>query len=284
MQILTRPEEVAGLCRSWHAAGDDIALVPTMGYYHAGHEDLMRHGRGLARRLVVSLFVNPAQFGPNEDLDAYPRDAGRDAEIAARHGADLLFMPEPASMYADDHATWVEVPGLASGLCGKSRPGHFRGVCTVVLKLFNITAADYAVFGLKDWQQQAIIRRMARDLNLPVRIETRPIVREPDGLALSSRNVYLEPEERAAAPAIWRGLCMARDLAQAGESDARVLKKAVDAFLRDRLPGSRVDYLEVVHPDSLEVLESAAGPALMACAVYLGKTRLLDNILLRREA
>lgn len=284
MQILTKPEEVAALCRSWHAAGEDIALVPTMGYYHAGHEDLMRHGRKLARRLVVSLFVNPTQFGPNEDFAAYPRDAVRDAEIARGHGADLLFMPEPAGMYAADHATWVEAPELAAGLCGKSRPGHFRGVCTVVLKLFNITGADYAVFGLKDWQQQAIIRRMARDLNLPVRIETRPIVREPDGLALSSRNVYLAPEERAAAPAIWQGLCAARDLAAAGEVNVGVLKKAMTDLLASRLPQGRIDYLEVVHPDSLEVLESAHGPALMACAVYLGKTRLLDNIILRSEA
>ena len=159
MQILTNPQELAAQCRAWHAQGEDIALVPTMGYYHAGHEDLMVHARGLAKRLVVSLFVNPAQFGPGEDLEAYPRNAERDAAIAESRGADVLFMPEPGSMYAPDHATWVEVPELAKGLCGQSRPIHFRGVCTVVLKLFMLTRADVAVFGQKDWQQQAIIRR-----------------------------------------------------------------------------------------------------------------------------
>ena len=156
MQILTTPHELEAQCRAWRKAGDDIALVPTMGYYHAGHEDLMTHARGLARRLVVSLFVNPTQFGPGEDLEAYPRDPERDAAIAAAHGADVLFRPEPGLMYAPDHATWVEVPELAKGLCGQTRPVHFRGVCTVVLKLFLLTGADVAVFGQKDWQQQAI--------------------------------------------------------------------------------------------------------------------------------
>ena len=156
MQIFTNPQDLAAQCRSWHAAGEDIALVPTMGYYHAGHEALMDQGRGLAKRLVVSLFVNPTQFGPNEDLSAYPRDIERDTQIAAAHGADAIFIPEPASMYAEDHATWVEVPDLSRIMCGLSRPTHFRGVCTVVLKLFMITQADVAVFGQKDWQQQAL--------------------------------------------------------------------------------------------------------------------------------
>ena len=278
MQIFDKAEDLAAQCRAWHAAGEDIALVPTMGYYHAGHEDLIAHGRGLARRLVVSLFVNPAQFGPGEDLAAYPRDIERDAAIAERLGADALFTPEPAAMYADDHATWVEVPDLAAGLCGRSRPGHFRGVCTVVLKLFNITGADHAVFGLKDWQQQAIIRRMARDLNLPVRIVSRPIVREPDGLALSSRNVYLTPEERAQAPQIRQALLAARSLAKAGERDAGALRRAALEHLERHLPLGRPDYLEIVHPDSLKPLESLDDAALMACAVQLGKARLIDNI------
>ena len=218
MQIFTNPQDLAAQCRSWHAAGEDIALVPTMGYYHAGHEALMDQGRGLAKRLVVSLFVNPTQFGPNEDLSAYPRDIERDTQIAAAHGADAIFIPEPASMYAEDHATWVEVPDLSRIMCGLSRPTHFRGVCTVVLKLFMITQADVAVFGQKDWQQQAILRRMVRDLNVPVRIETCPIVREEDGLALSSRNVYLTEEERRQAPWIHRGLQLARDMAQKGQT------------------------------------------------------------------
>ncbi|WP_297671853.1 pantoate--beta-alanine ligase [uncultured Desulfovibrio sp.] len=281
MQIFTSPQELAAQCRAWHAAGEDIALVPTMGYYHAGHEDLMAHGRTLARRLVVSLFVNPAQFGPGEDLEAYPRDAERDSAIAARHGADALFMPEPASMYAPDHATWVEVPELAKGLCGASRPVHFRGVCTVVLKLFLLTQADVAVFGQKDWQQQAILRRMARDLNVPVRIETRETVREPDGLALSSRNVYLTPEERAQAPEIRKGLLYAQKLAREGETGVNLLREAVLRRWAERLPLGRLDYLSIVHPESLAPLDDVTGPALMACAVRMGRARLIDNILLR---
>lgn len=157
MQIFTNPQELAAQCKAWHRAGDDIALVPTMGYYHQGHEDLMAFARTQAKRLVVSLFVNPTQFGPGEDLEAYPRNAERDADIARSHGADALFMPQPETMYATDHATWVEVPELSRGLCGLTRPVHFRGVCTVVLKLFMLTGADVAVFGQKDWQQQAIL-------------------------------------------------------------------------------------------------------------------------------
>ena len=281
MLIFTDPQALAAQCRAWHEAGDDIALVPTMGYYHAGHEDLMAYARGLAKRLVVSLFVNPTQFGPNEDLAAYPRDAERDSAIAAAHGADALFMPEPGAMYAPDHATWVEVPELAKGLCGIDRPIHFRGVCTVVLKLLLLTGADVAVFGEKDWQQQAIIRRMVRDLNVPTRIVARPTTREADGLAMSSRNVYLTPDERAVAPQIRAALLAAREAAADGETDVARLRELVLRHWREHLPGGEVDYLEIVHPESLEPLESADGPALMACAVRLGKARLIDNILLR---
>lgn len=281
MQIFTTPQQLAAQCRAWHAAGDDIALVPTMGYYHAGHEDLMAHGRTLARRLVVSLFVNPAQFGPGEDLAAYPRDAERDTAIAASHGADAIFMPDPGSMYEADHATWVEVPDLSRGLCGQSRPVHFRGVCTVVLKLFMLSAADVAVFGQKDWQQQAVIKRMVRDLNLPVRVETRPTVREADGLALSSRNVYLSPEERAQAPEIRQALLHAQKLAHEGATSASLLREAVLRRWAELLPLGRLDYLTIVHPESLEPLDEVTGPALMACAVRMGKARLIDNILLR---
>ena len=281
MQILTSPQELAAQCRAWHGAGEDVALVPTMGYYHSGHEDLMSHGRTLAQRLVVSLFVNPAQFGPGEDLDAYPRNAERDAAIAESHGVDVLFMPEPGSMYAPDHATWVEVPELSKGLCGQTRPIHFRGVCTVVLKLFMLTQADVAVFGQKDWQQQAILRRMVRDLDVPVRIETRETVREADGLALSSRNVYLAPEERAQAPEIRKALLYARKLTQEGESNASLLREAVLRRWAERLPLGRLDYLTIVHPESMAPLAEVTGPALMACAVRMGKARLIDNILLR---
>ena len=244
MQIFTNPQDLAAQCRSWHAAGEDIALVPTMGYYHAGHEALMDQGRGLAKRLVVSLFVNPTQFGPNEDLSAYPRDIERDTQIAAAHGADALRF-------------------------------------TVVLKLFMITQADVAVFGQKDWQQQAILRRMVRDLNVPVRIETCPIVREEDGLALSSRNVYLTEEERRQAPWIHRGLQLARDMAQKGQTHAKILREAALCTWADHLTLGRLDYLSVVDPVSMEPLDTVDGPALMACAIRMGKARLIDNILLR---
>lgn len=280
MQTLANPQELAGQCRNWHTQGQSIALVPTMGYFHAGHEALMRFAHTIATRLVVSLFVNPAQFGPGEDLDAYPRDAARDAAVAEACGADVLFMPQPGDIYMPDHATWVDVPELAAGLCGKSRPTHFRGVCTVVLKLFLLTLADVAVFGEKDWQQQAIIRRMARDLGVQTRIESRPVVREPDGLALSSRNVYLTAEERAQAPEIRRALLCAQEMVSRGEKNADILQQAVLRRWADRLPLGRVDYLAVVRPDTLVPLSAIDGPALMACAVQLGRSRLIDNILL----
>ncbi len=280
MQIFTDPQELAAQCRNWRANGESISLVPTMGYYHKGHEDLMAYARKQADRMVVSLFVNPAQFGPNEDLAAYPRDFERDSAIAASHGADAIFAPEPGAMYAEDHSTWVEVPELAKGLCGQSRPIHFRGVCTVVLKLFNLTGADVAVFGEKDWQQQAILKRMVRDLNIPIRIETRPTVREADGLALSSRNVYLTEAERVQAPHIRKGLVLARELAQKGERSVPRLRQAVLGYWAEKLPLGRLDYLSVVDPVSLVLLDEIDGPALMACAARLGKARLIDNIIL----
>lgn len=281
MLIFTDTEQLRDQCSAWRKAGEKIALVPTMGYYHKGHENLMDLGRERADRLVVSLFVNPAQFGPDEDLDAYPRDIERDKGIAEAHGVDAIFIPQPETMYAENHSTWVEVPDLARGLCGKSRPIHFRGVCTIVLKLFNIIQPDVAIFGQKDWQQQAIIKRMARDLNLAVKIEAAPITREDDGLALSSRNIYLSPEERAQAPNIRKGLLLAREMAEEGETNASLLRQAVLTFWAKTLPLGRLDYLSVVHPESLEPLDIVEGPALMACAVKLGKARLIDNILLK---
>lgn len=281
MQIFTNPQELSAQCKAWRKAGDSIALVPTMGYYHKGHESLMAYGRKIADRLVVSLFVNPTQFGAGEDLKAYPRDMTRDTGIAERHGTDALFCPEPGAMYAADHATWVEVPNLAKGLCGASRPIHFRGVCTVVMKLFQIVHPDFAIFGQKDWQQQAIIRRMVRDLNLDVKIIALPTAREEDGLAMSSRNVYMLPEERARAPWIRKGLSHAREMARAGEKDVETLRKAVLEIWAKELPMGEVDYLAIVEPESLEPLAAIDGPALMACAVRVGKSRLIDNISLQ---
>ena len=283
MQIFTNPNELSAQCREWKKAGDDIALVPTMGYYHSGHERLMERGRELAKRLVVSLFVNPAQFGPGEDLDAYPRNFERDRDIAVSHGADALFAPSPEDFYQPDHSTWVEAPALAANLCGASRPTHFRGVCTVVLKLFLVTQADVAVFGQKDWQQQAIIRRMARDLNIPTRVETVPTEREPDGLAMSSRNVYLTAEERKIAPNLRKGLELAFELASQGETDAGRLLAAVREYWKRNLPGAEIDYLSLVHPENLRELPEIEDAGLLACAVKLGKARLIDNILLKRR-
>lgn len=278
MRILSSPVETHKLCGEWRANGARVALVPTMGFFHAGHESLMKLAREAADKLVVSLFVNPSQFGPGEDLEKYPRNLERDAAIAAQNGCDLLFAPSPRDMYAEDHYTWVEAPGLASGLCGASRPGHFRGVCTVVLKLMMIASPNIAVFGRKDWQQQAIIRMMCRDLNLPVEILTAPIVRERDGLALSSRNVYLSARERASAPHIRRGLEKVAAMAAAGEKSASRLREAALAYWKRHLPEGEVEYASVIHPQTLAPLDDISGGALLACAVRLGSTRLIDNI------
>ena len=224
MQIVKKAEELSRICREWHKAGETVSLVPTMGYYHAGHESLMDRARELGTKLVVSLFVNPTQFGPNEDYGAYPRDLDRDSKIAEKHNVDVLFAPEPSEMYAPDASTWVEVPEMSKVLCGVSRPIHFRGVCTVCTKLFMLTQADYACFGEKDWQQQAILRRMVRDLFYPVKIVSCPIVRAEDGLALSSRNVYLDTDERRQAPEIYAGLKFARELAEHGETSVPILR------------------------------------------------------------
>lgn len=280
MQILTQAQEVQAQCQAWRAQGHTVALVPTMGYYHAGHADLMRHGRTLADKLVVSLFVNPTQFGPNEDLSTYPRDLAKDTALVESVGADMLFTPTPETMYAPDHATWITVPDLAQGLCGVTRPEHFRGVCTVVMKLFMLTQATVALFGEKDWQQLAIVRRMVRDCCIPLQIVGRPTVREADGLALSSRNAYLTPEERAEAPQIQAGLQWAAGKVAQGETKAAALMKGLLHHWSSRLTLGRLDYLAVVDPVSLKPVDTIEKTALMACAIRMGKARLIDNILL----
>ncbi|MGE4192023.1 MAG: pantoate--beta-alanine ligase [Pseudodesulfovibrio sp.] len=280
MKIITEPAELQRQCLAWRRQGLTIGLVPTMGYLHAGHAALMDRARPECDRLVVTLFVNPTQFGENEDLSTYPRNPEGDAATAESHGADLLFAPEPGTMYADNHATWVEAPRLGVHLCGATRPIHFRGVCTVVTKLFMLSQADVAVFGEKDWQQLAILRRMVRDLNIPVKLIGHPIVRESDGLALSSRNAYLTEEERAAAPAIRRGLVKLAEKARAGERDCAALKRFLAAEYAAELPMGEPDYIEIVHPDEIEPLDAIDGPALAAVAVRMGKARLIDNILI----
>lgn len=280
MLIITDPKELQTQCLKWRSQGLTIGLVPTMGFLHEGHMALMNRARPECDKLVVSLFVNPTQFGENEDLDKYPHDFDGDCAKAKACGADLIFAPAPDAMYAPDHATWVEVPRLATHLCGKSRPVHFRGVCTVVTKLFQLAQPTTAVFGQKDWQQLAIIRRMVRDLNMPIEIIGHPIVREADGLALSSRNAYLTGEERAAAPAIRRGLLKLADRVHNGERDPKAAKKSLHDEYASTLPMGVVDYIEMVDPDSIEPVTAITGPVLVAVAIHVGKARLLDNLLI----
>lgn len=278
MKLVHSAEDLKKICREWRKAGLTIGLVPTMGFFHAGHASLMRQARPQVDRLVVSLFVNPSQFGPNEDLEAYPRSQQRDEAVAAENGVDLIYLPTPATMYPEGYDTWVEVPGLAARLCGLSRPTHFRGVCTVVLKLFNLVCPDLAVFGEKDWQQLAVIRRMAKDLNLDVEVQGGPIVREADGLAMSSRNSYLSADERRAAPRFNAGLREAARLYAAGERSAAGLRGAVLDYWANEFPEARVDYLELVDGASLEPVTQADSETRAIAAVFLGKARLIDNI------
>jgi pantoate--beta-alanine ligase len=258
-------------------------LVPTMGFFHEGHLSLMRWARANADRVVVSLFVNPIQFGPGEDLGTYPRDTARDEAKARVEGVDLLFAPASEAMYAGDHCAMITVDCLSGLLCGKSRPTHFRGVATVVAKLFNLCTPTVAVFGEKDWQQLAVIRQVVRDLNFPVQIKPMPIVRERDGLAMSSRNAYLSSEERAQAPAIHGEMLHIRDLVGQGElSSASLISRYRERIAR-RAPLGRVHYVEIVHPTTLQPVSSVDGAALMAVAVSMGRARLIDNLLLQGQ-
>ena len=250
-----------------------------MGYFHRGHLSLMEYGKTDGDRLVVSLFVNPAQFGPNEDLERYPRDLERDAALAHEAGVDVLYTPEAAAMYPPGYQTYVEVEQLSQGLCGASRPGHFRGVATVVLKLFNQVQPDIAVFGEKDYQQLAVIKQMAADLDLPVEVVGRPIVREPDGLALSSRNTYLNKDERAAALCLYRSLIAARELVVSGAKNRDNILEAVRQMISST-PHTRIDYLALVDPATLREVETITEEARLLLAVWVGHTRLLDNTLL----
>jgi pantoate--beta-alanine ligase len=280
MDVVTSPAALQEQCLAWRAEGFRLALTPTMGFFHAGHRSLMEEGRKRVDKLVVSLFVNPTQFEPGEDLDRYPRDPKRDALTAEECGADILFTPTPEAMYAADHATWVEAPDLAALLCGRSRPTHFRGVATVVTKLLMLVQPHLALFGQKDWQQLTIIRRIARDLAIPVEILGLPTVREADGLAMSSRNAYLSPEERRQAPHLHKGLALAREMVLNGTRETPALDAAVRRHWRENFPSGRVDYLSFVHPETLRAVERINGPVLAAAALYTQRARLIDNLLL----
>jgi pantoate--beta-alanine ligase len=248
-----------------------------MGALHAGHASLIERARADCDFVAATIFVNPLQFGPNEDYLRYPRSVTKDLAVCEQQGADLVFMPEVQDMYVSPQQTFVDVPRLAAHLCGPFRPGHFRGVATVVLKLFNIIQPDRAYFGEKDYQQLCIIRRMVSDLSLPLEIVPVPTYREPDGLALSSRNVYLDAAERASAPALFRALETVRKAIEAGQKSSSVAKEAALRVLasEDRI---RVEYFEIVDPDEVQPVETIAGPVRIASAIWIGKTRLIDNV------
>lgn len=279
--IVKTIEEVRAQVKAWRAEGLTVGLVPTMGYLHEGHQSLIARSVAENDRTVVSDFVNPIQFGPTEDLATYPRDMERDAALCESTGANLIFNPEPEEMYAPDFCTYVDMDHLTKGLCGKTRPIHFRGVCTVVSKLFHIVQPDRAYFGQKDAQQLAVIRRMVRDLNMPLTIVGCPIIREEDGLAKSSRNTYLSAEERKAALCLSRGLNKGKATVEAGETDAEKVKAIITAEIEAE-PLSRIDYVEIVDWNNLEPVSSTEGSILAAVAVYIGKTRLIDNFIIER--
>ena len=256
-----------------------VGLVPTMGYLHEGHLSLVRRAREECDHVIVSIFVNPAQFGPKEDLSKYPRDLERDLGLLAPLGVDMVWMPTTEIMYPPGYQTWVEVKAITQPLEGSMRPGHFRGVTTVVAKLFNAVQPHRAYFGQKDAQQAAVIRQMTRDLSYPIEIVVCPIVREPDGLAMSSRNVYLDPEQRKAATVLSRSLRAAKEMYEHGERDAENLKAKMKEVLASE-PLAEVQYVSCADYDTLQELEAVTGKALLSMAVFVGKTRLIDNLVL----
>ena len=276
LMIYSSPADVQAQTLAWKRAGLTVGLVPTMGYLHEGHASLIKRAAAECDRVVVSVFVNPTQFGPNEDLESYPRDFEHDKALVAECGAHLVFAPTPDDMYAPGAATWVTVEGLTKELCGRSRPIHFRGVATVVNKLMNIAQPDRAYFGEKDAQQLAVIRRMVKDLNMPVEVVGCPIVREADGLAKSSRNTYLNAAERQAALVLSRSLAEGKKLLEAGETDAQTVCARITEVINAE-PAARIDYVQAVDADSIEPVAAVNGTVLFAIAVYIGKTRLIDN-------
>ncbi len=280
MRVVESVKEMQELSERLRREGKRIGFVPTMGYFHEGHLSLMRAARKLCDVLVVSIFVNPTQFGPGEDYERYPRDLERDLRLAQKEGVDVVFVPSEKEMYPEGYQTYVEVVELSKPLCGRSRPGHFRGVATVVLKLFNIVKPHLAVFGEKDYQQLKVIQRMVKDLNLEVEVVPHPTVREPDGLAMSSRNVYLSPEERNSALSLYKAIQLAKDLIRQGERDTEILKKKLEEFI-DSFPHTRVDYVEFRDPETLEEKKRIDSPTLLALAVYVGSARLIDNAILK---
>lgn len=279
MRLIEKITEMKEFSARIHSEGKVIAFVPTMGYMHEGHLSLMREGRRLGDVLVVSIYVNPSQFGEGEDLSTYPRDLERDLSLSEEVGTDVVFAPEDKEMYPPDYQTFVEVKEVTKGLCGNSRPHFFRGVTTVVLKLFNIIQPDFAIFGEKDYQQLVTVRQMVRDLNMDVSIIGMPLIRDSDGLAVSSRNAYLRPEERKTAYMLYKSLTMARDIVRAGERDCvRILDRIKEALGNEE--ALKLDYATIVNPEDMNELESIEERGLLALAAWVGETRLIDNIML----
>lgn len=279
MEITGSISEVRAQVKEWRKQGLTVGLVPTMGYLHEGHKSLIDRAVAENDRVVVSDFVNPIQFGVNEDLATYPRDIEADKRLCGEAGADLIFHPEAEEMYAPDFSTYVETEKVSKGLCGRTRPTHFRGVCTVVCKLFHIVMPDRAYFGQKDAQQLAVIRRMVRDLDMDIQIVGCPIIREADGLAKSSRNTYLNKEEREASLVLSRAIFHGESMIKNGERDAEAVLEAMRGLIEAE-PLARIDYVEMVDADSIQPLARAAGRVLVAVAVYIGRTRLIDNFIL----
>lgn len=281
MQVVKTIREVREIVKAWHREGLSVGLVPTMGYLHEGHQSLIAKSVEQNDRTVVSVFVNPIQFGPTEDLEAYPRDLERDIQKVTEAGGDLIFNPEPSEMYPDHFTSFVDTTETTELLCGARRPIHFRGVCTVVSKLFNIVNPERAYFGQKDAQQLATIRRFVRDLDFDIEIVACPIVREADGLAKSSRNTYLSTEERQAALILSKSLAKGHEAIEAGELSASKIIDIIEQNLHTE-PLARVDYVEVVDFDNIQRVETIGRETLIAIAVFIGKTRLIDNIIISK--
>lgn len=278
MKVVKTIKEVREIVGGWRQEGLSVGLVPTMGYLHEGHQSLIKKSASQNDRTVVSVFVNPIQFGPNEDLEAYPRDLNRDIKAVEEAGGDLIFNPEPSEMYPGHFTSFIDTTETTELLCGAVRPVHFRGVCTVVGKLFNIVTPDRAYFGQKDAQQLATIRRFVRDLNFPLEIIACPIVREDDGLAKSSRNTYLNAEERQAALILSKSLKKGKEAIESGEKDAKTIIAIIKNSLQSE-PLARIDYVEVVDFENIQRVDKIEGETLVAIAVYIGKTRLIDNFI-----
>jgi len=281
IKVVNHIPEIREIINNWKSQGFKVGFVPTMGYFHEGHLSLMREAKRLSDKVVVSIFVNPTQFGPNEDLDKYPRDIKRDIDLAQKVGVDIIFAPDATQMYDPDFQTWVTVEKLSQGLCGDFRPRHFKGVATVVTKLFNIVQPDISVFGQKDYQQLLVIKRLVKDLNMPIEIIGHPIVREKDGLAMSSRNTYLSSKERENALSLYKSLIHAKNLIEQGESSP---EKVIDEIrnIIESYPLTRIEYIFLGDPENLAPYhKQIKKDVLIALAVWVGNTRLIDNIIIK---